>query len=270
MSDERARPRAVGAPRSPSRSTRRWKRLQVEYVDLYQAHRFDAGVDDRGDDRGVAAGRRRRQGPLPRLQRMDTRADRGGVSRSPDRRLFVSSQPQYSMLWRAPEDEVLPAVRGERHLPDRLVTARPGRAGAASTSPGQPHPSDSRAASEADELSAMLIAGRRQCARGRPAAGCRSPTGAGLKPSRDGTRVGSAAQASSPRRSPAPPAPSRCTPMRPPRGSRLSTDVLARDRRSARRRADHGPDARTAGDRGHQAPRLSRPDSPQHGLLRGS
>ena len=42
--------------------------------------------------------------------------------------LFVSSQPQYSMLWQAPEAELFPLCAGQRHLADRLVAARPGRA----------------------------------------------------------------------------------------------------------------------------------------------
>ena len=41
---------------------------------------------------------------------------------------FVSSQPQYSLLWREPEARGDPALPGERHLADRLVAARPGRA----------------------------------------------------------------------------------------------------------------------------------------------
>ncbi len=41
---------------------------------------------------------------------------------------LISSQPQYSMLWRVIEDEVVPASRELGHLPDRLVADRPGRA----------------------------------------------------------------------------------------------------------------------------------------------
>ena len=41
---------------------------------------------------------------------------------------FVSSQPQYSMLWRLPERAVIPLLRSGRHLADRLVAARAGRA----------------------------------------------------------------------------------------------------------------------------------------------
>ena len=41
---------------------------------------------------------------------------------------FVSSQPQYSLLWRQPEEEVIPALRREGHFADRLVAAGAGRA----------------------------------------------------------------------------------------------------------------------------------------------
>ena len=62
---------------------------------------------DRGDDRRLPAGRDRRQGALPRFQRVDARAD-PGRDRFAGPGLFVSSQPQYSMLWQAPEAEVFP------------------------------------------------------------------------------------------------------------------------------------------------------------------
>ena len=41
---------------------------------------------------------------------------------------FVSSQPEYSLLHREPERGRLPDLRCQRHLADRLVAARPGRA----------------------------------------------------------------------------------------------------------------------------------------------
>ena len=59
---------------------------------------------------------------------------------------FVSSQPQYSMLWREPESDVIPLCRGKRDLADRLVAARAGRL-TGKYRPGEPPPSDSRATS---------------------------------------------------------------------------------------------------------------------------
>ena len=41
---------------------------------------------------------------------------------------LISNQPQYSMLWRVIEAEVVPTSQGARHLAGRLVSDRPGRA----------------------------------------------------------------------------------------------------------------------------------------------
>ena len=46
----------------------------------------------------------------------------------PSAKKFVSSQPQYNMIWRAPEAELIPFCDAARDLADRLVAARPGSA----------------------------------------------------------------------------------------------------------------------------------------------
>ena len=83
------------------------KRLRTDYVDLYQCHRYDANT------------------PLAETMEALTRAVKSGKVRyigfsewSPkniedavamkDVERFVSSQPQYSMLWRRPEAKVIP------------------------------------------------------------------------------------------------------------------------------------------------------------------
>ncbi len=86
------------------------KRLRVEHVDLYQCHRYDPDT------------------PLEETMRALTDAVRAGktryigfsewsaaqikaaldITRAEGLEKFVSSQPQYSMLWRAPEKEVFP------------------------------------------------------------------------------------------------------------------------------------------------------------------
>src|SRR5258708_14505707 len=60
---------------------------------------------------------------------------------------WVSSQPQYSMLWRVPEDEVIPLCEREgisqivwSPLAQGVLTGK--------YQPGEPPPADSRAASE--------------------------------------------------------------------------------------------------------------------------
>src|SRR5919204_4062294 len=76
-------------------------RLRVDYVDLYQAHRFDPDVPVEETvealQQVVASGKARYLGFSEwTAEQLQAAIDLAG----PD--LFVSSQPQYSMLWRAP------------------------------------------------------------------------------------------------------------------------------------------------------------------------
>jgi aryl-alcohol dehydrogenase-like predicted oxidoreductase len=80
-------------------------RLRTDYVDLYQAHRFDPDVPIEETiealEQVVAAGKTRYLGFSEwTTEQLQAAIDLAG----PD--LFVSSQPQYSMLWRAPEAEL--------------------------------------------------------------------------------------------------------------------------------------------------------------------
>jgi aryl-alcohol dehydrogenase-like predicted oxidoreductase len=80
-------------------------RLQTDHVDLYQCHRFDSEVPIEETvealARVVAEGKARYVGFSEWTpEQIQAAIDVAG----PD--LFVSSQPQYSMLWRAPEAEV--------------------------------------------------------------------------------------------------------------------------------------------------------------------
>ncbi len=83
------------------------KRLRVDHVDLYQCHRYD---DDTPLEEtmealsaAVRSGKTRAIGfsewPVEKIKEATEMA---GVEK------FVSSQPQYSMLWREPEAEVIP------------------------------------------------------------------------------------------------------------------------------------------------------------------
>jgi aryl-alcohol dehydrogenase-like predicted oxidoreductase len=83
------------------------KRLQTDYVDLYQAHRFDVTVPV--EDTIEAFQRVVQQGKARYLgfsewtpEQIQAAIDIAGPG------VFVSSQPQYSMLWQAPEAEVFP------------------------------------------------------------------------------------------------------------------------------------------------------------------
>ena len=92
--------------------------------------------------------------------------------------LFVSSQPQYSMLWQAPEAEVFPlcAANGISQivwspLAQGVLTGK--------YKPGEAPPADSRAANDVDEQLHGPGDERRDAGGGRSGCG-RSPTGAGL------------------------------------------------------------------------------------------
>ena len=119
-------------------------RLRTDYVDLYQAHRFDPDVPIEETieafQQVVASGKARYLGFSEwTAEQVQAAFDLA----APD--LFVSSQPQYSMLWRAPEVELfgLCAANGISQivwspLAQGVLTGK--------YRPGQAPPPDSRAA----------------------------------------------------------------------------------------------------------------------------
>ena len=119
-------------------------RLRTDHVDLYQAHRFDPDVPIEETieafQQVVASGKARYLGFSEwTAEQLQAAIDLAG----PD--LFVSSQPQYSMLWRAPEAELfgLCAANGISQivwspLAQGVLTGK--------CRPGQAPPPDSRAA----------------------------------------------------------------------------------------------------------------------------
>jgi aryl-alcohol dehydrogenase-like predicted oxidoreductase len=121
-------------------------RLQVEYVDLYQCHRYDDDTPLEETMQAltevVEAGKARYIGfsewPVERIREA---LDLPGVAK------FVSSQPQYSALWRSPEAEVIPFC--ERHGISQIVWS-PLAQGVLTGKyrPGEKPPSDSRAVSK--------------------------------------------------------------------------------------------------------------------------
>jgi aryl-alcohol dehydrogenase-like predicted oxidoreductase len=122
-------------------------RLQTDYVDLYQCHRYDDDVpleETLGAlTEVVEAGKARWIGfsewPPDKIQ---AALDLPGVTK------FVSSQPQYSMLWRGPEAEVIPLC--ERNGISQIVWS-PLAQGVLTGKyrPGEAPPPDSRATSSA-------------------------------------------------------------------------------------------------------------------------
>jgi len=83
------------------------KRLKTTYVDLYQCHRFDPDtpIEETMEalSEVVKSGKARYIG----LSEWTPDQIRAGLA-VPGAVKFVSSQPQYSMLWRGPEQEIFP------------------------------------------------------------------------------------------------------------------------------------------------------------------
>lgn len=121
------------------------RRLQTDYVDLYQAHRYDASVPL--EETMTAFADLVRQGKVLYLGVSEWRAEEiaaaAGLARELDVQL-ISNQPQYSMLWRVIEAEVVPT--SEKEGLSQIVWS-PMAQGVLSGkySPGQQPPADSRA-----------------------------------------------------------------------------------------------------------------------------
>jgi aryl-alcohol dehydrogenase-like predicted oxidoreductase len=124
-------------------------RLQTDYVDLYQCHRYDreTPLEETMEalTRAVESGKTRYIGfsewPADRIQAALDLASSGEVAK------FVSSQPQYSLLWREPEDEVIPLCAANGI--SQIVWSPLGQGVLSGKyDPDKPPPRDSRAASE--------------------------------------------------------------------------------------------------------------------------
>jgi aryl-alcohol dehydrogenase-like predicted oxidoreductase len=122
------------------------QRLQTDHVDLYQCHRYDDQTPLEETMAAltevVQAGKARYIGfsEWP-VEKIEASLAIAGVER------WVSSQPQYSMIWRAPETEVIPLC--EREQISQIVWS-PLAQGVLTGKylPGAPAPADSRAASD--------------------------------------------------------------------------------------------------------------------------
>ncbi|GGP41491.1 aldo/keto reductase family protein [Saccharothrix coeruleofusca] len=90
------------------------KRLQTDYVDLYQAHRFDRTVPL--EETMLAFADIVRQGKALYIGVSEWDADqiaRGAALARELRVPLISNQPQYSMLWRVIESQVVPTSERE-------------------------------------------------------------------------------------------------------------------------------------------------------------
>jgi aryl-alcohol dehydrogenase-like predicted oxidoreductase len=121
------------------------RRLRTDYVDLYQAHRFD--VETPLEETMTAFADLVRQGKVLYLGVSEWDAEQIASAARLARELrvpLVSNQPQYSMLWRVIEAEVVPAC--EREGMGQVVWS-PMAQGVLSGKylPGKPPPAKSRA-----------------------------------------------------------------------------------------------------------------------------
>ncbi|WP_199430204.1 aldo/keto reductase family protein [Qaidamihabitans albus] len=124
------------------------KRLQTDYVDLYQAHRFDHTVPL--EETMQAFADLVRQGKVLYVGVSEWSAEQITRGAAIARELgvpFVSNQPQYNMLWRIIEQQVVPAC--EREGMSQIVWS-PIAQGVLTGKykPGQPLPEGSRATDE--------------------------------------------------------------------------------------------------------------------------
>ena len=90
------------------------RRLQTDHVDLYQAHRYDRTTPL--EETMTAFADIVRSGKALYIGVSEWNADQITAGAALARELkipFVSNQPQYSMLWRVPEAEVVPASERE-------------------------------------------------------------------------------------------------------------------------------------------------------------
>src|SRR3954451_15965403 len=122
------------------------QRLRTDYVDLYQCHRYD--WDTPLEETMAALTEVVRAGKARWLGFSEWPADKiEEAVQLPGVEKFVSSQPQYSMLWRGPERDVIPASKANgisqivwSPLAPGVLTGEYG--------PGEPLPEGTRATSD--------------------------------------------------------------------------------------------------------------------------
>lgn len=125
------------------------RRLRTDHVDLYQAHRFDPSVPL--EETMTAFADLVRQGKANYIGVSEWTAEQIARGAELARELsvpLISNQPQYSMLWRVPETDVVPTCRREglgqivwSPIAQGVLTGK--------YLPGQQPPSGSRATDEA-------------------------------------------------------------------------------------------------------------------------
>ncbi|MDQ2758605.1 MAG: aldo/keto reductase family protein [Actinomycetota bacterium] len=124
------------------------ERLQTDYVDLYQAHRFDTETPLEETMQAFADIVRQGKALYIGVSEWTAEQIRDGVALAKQLGFqLISSQPQYSMLWRVIEDEVVPTCE---ELGVSQIVWSPIAQGVLTGKyvPGQKAPEGSRAADE--------------------------------------------------------------------------------------------------------------------------
>ncbi|HUQ19634.1 MAG TPA: aldo/keto reductase family protein [Gemmatimonadaceae bacterium] len=137
--------RGLSAPQVYKQIDASLKRLRTDYVDLYQCHRYDKNTPL--EETMEALSKVVRDGKARYIGFSEWTADQiQAALNMPGVEKFVSSQPQYSILWRVPEKEVIPVCAKNgigqivwSPLAQGVLTGK--------YLPGAPPPKDSRAAS---------------------------------------------------------------------------------------------------------------------------
>ena len=122
------------------------KRWRTDYVDLYQCHRFDTGtpIEETMEalTAAVESGKVRHIG----FSEWTPEQIQAGLD-VPGTTKFVSSQPQYNAIWRAPEAEVFPLC-AENGISQIVWSPLAQGVLSGKYRPGEPAPPGSRATSE--------------------------------------------------------------------------------------------------------------------------
>ena len=122
-------------------------RLQVDHVDLYQCHRYDPDTPLEETMEALTAAVKSGKVRYIGFSEWSPRNIQDALDLDPDVEKFVSSQPQYSLLWRRPEKAVIPLCADNgisqivwSPLAQGVLTGK--------YSADAPPPADSRAASD--------------------------------------------------------------------------------------------------------------------------
>jgi aryl-alcohol dehydrogenase-like predicted oxidoreductase len=120
------------------------KRLRTDYVDLYQCHRYDANTPLQETMGALTELVRQGKARYIGFSEWTAKQIHAAIT-LPDVERFVSSQPEYSMLWRKPEAEVIPLC-SNNGISQIVWSPLAQGALTGKYQPGQPPPAGSRGA----------------------------------------------------------------------------------------------------------------------------